>query len=288
MRRAYDLDDSLTVGIFVATPSIGDAFTKAYVLNNHVFFSFLEHLIYSATGSKAEITMRLLPTLFAAGAVGLLAGLLARRWGWIAGVAAAAVLATNPMFADVGSQVRGYSFIVLLTVATTAILLHAIEQDDTSAQLRVAYALLAALGVATHLYMLVVIGVHVVLAVANRRVWRAWIPAWLGSLLGLAAFVYVWRDMRETADNLGRRFRGGFPVDLGVALLGGTVVASILLVVIVGPVLWRARAARRSCGSARSELVRRSLPSGSSDRSTCTRGSSSGWCRSRRSAWPPP
>ena len=64
--RAYDLDDSLTVGVFVATPSISDAFTQAYVLNNHVFFSFLEHLVYTSTGSQSEPVMRMLPIVFAA------------------------------------------------------------------------------------------------------------------------------------------------------------------------------------------------------------------------------
>jgi len=109
---------------------------------------------------------------------------------------------------------------------------------------RVLYGLLAAVGVATHLYMLVIVGVHVVLATANRRVQRAWVPAWLASLLGLAAYAWIWRDMRETADTLGRRFRGGFPLDLGVELLGGSVLAALLTLAIVVPVLWRARGSR--------------------------------------------
>jgi hypothetical protein len=242
--RAYDLDDSLTVGIFVATPDVTDAFTQAYVLNNHVFFSFLDHLVYTATGSQAEITMRLLPIVFAAAAVGLLAGLLTRRLGWVAGASAAAVLATNPMYADVGSQVRGYSLVVLLTIATSALLLDAIRHDRATTGGRVLYAVLAAIGAATHLYMLVVIGVHVITATVNRKVQRAWIPAWLASLLGLAVYSWVWRDMRETADSLGRRFRGGFPLDLGVAVLGGSVLAALLTLAIVLPVLWRARHSR--------------------------------------------
>jgi hypothetical protein len=89
--------------------------------------------------------------------------------------------------------------------------------------------------------MLVVVGVHMVLATRNRKVWQAWIPAWLAAALGLAAYMFIWRDMRATADAVGRRFRGGFPVDLGGALLGGSVVAAALLLVIVAPVLWRAR-----------------------------------------------
>jgi hypothetical protein len=241
INRAYDLDESLTVGLFVATSDVGDAFTESYVLNNHVFFSFLDHLVHAVTGSQGEPVMRALPMLFAAASVGLLAYLLARVLGTLAAGAGAAVLATNPTFADVGSQVRGYSLVVLLTVATTAILLHAIRTEEVTTGRRAAYAVLAALGVATHLYMLVVVGVHVALASVNRRIWQSWVPAWLAAALGVAAYAFIWRDMRATADAVGRRFRGGFPVDLGGALLGGSIVAAVLLVVIVGPVVWRAR-----------------------------------------------
>jgi hypothetical protein len=243
INRSYDLDESLTVGLFVATPDLGDAFTEAYVLNNHVLLSFLDHLVYTVTGSHGEPAMRTLPVLFAAGAVGLLAFLLARRLGVLAAAAGALVLATNPTFADVGSQVRGYSLVVLLTIATTTLLLEALADGDATVERRVTYAILAALGVATHLYMLVVVGVHVVLATTRRKVWQAWVPAWLAAALGLAAYMFLWRDMRATAEAVGRRFRGGFPVDLGGALLGGSIVAAVLLLVVVGPVVWRARRA---------------------------------------------
>src|ERR1700681_1808524 len=52
-RRAYDLDSSITVGFFVATKSPWDAFTQSFTLTNHVFFSFLDHLVYSVTGSRS-------------------------------------------------------------------------------------------------------------------------------------------------------------------------------------------------------------------------------------------
>src|SRR5512132_1904720 len=94
--RGYDLDSSLTVGVFVATRSLRDAFTRAFVLNNHVFFSFLDHLVYSATGSQSETTLRLLPIVFTALAVALATGLLSRRFGAVPALAGALVFATNP------------------------------------------------------------------------------------------------------------------------------------------------------------------------------------------------
>jgi hypothetical protein len=244
INRAYELDESLSVGLFIATPDIGDAFTRSppyYVTNNHVFFSFLDHLVYSAGGSDREAVLRVLPMLFVAASVALLAYLLARHFGPLAAAAGAAVLATNPTFAAVGSQVRGYGLVVLLAVATSAILLDAIREEAPTGGRRAAYAVLAALGIATHLYMLLVVAVHVVLASGRRRVWEAWIPAWLASALGLAAYAAVWRGMRAAADESGRNFRLEFPADLAGMLLGGSIVAAVLLIVLVGPVVWRAR-----------------------------------------------
>jgi hypothetical protein len=241
--RSYDLDESPTVGLFVATPSIGDAFTRAFVLNNHVFFSFLEHLVYTATGSQSELVMRTLPITFAAASVGVLAFLLTERWGVRAAVSAAAVLTTNPMFADAGSQVRGYSLLMLCTIVSTALIVAAVRRGEVGVANRVIYALVIAVGLATHLYMLVVVAIHGILSLANRSVTRRWIAPWLGGIgLGAVAYVRVWRPMRETRTfTLGRWFRPEFPLDLLVALLGGTVLATVLIAVLVGPELWRAR-----------------------------------------------
>lgn len=242
LSRSYDLDESLTIGAFVATPSISDAFTQAYVLNNHVFFSFLEHLVYSASGSRSEPAMRLLPIVFAAVSVGLLTFLMAQRWGAVSGVAGAALLATNPMFADVGSQVRGYSLLMLCTIASTALIVGAVRRGEASTGIRVLYAVIIAIGIATHLYMLVVVAIHGVLSLANRRVTRSWLLAWLGgAVIGGAAYSRVWRSMRATTDELGRNFRPMFPRDLLVALLGGTVLAAVLVAALVVPALWEAR-----------------------------------------------
>lgn len=240
--RAYDLDDSLTIGVFVATPSISDAFTKAYVLNNHVFFSFLEHLVYTSTGSHSEPVMRMLPTVFAAVSVGVLAYLLTERWGVVAGVSGAAVMATNPMFADVGTQVRGYSLLMLCTIVSTALVISAVRRGGASTAIRLVYALVIAVGVATHLYMLVVVAIHGFLTLADRRVTRSWIVPWLGGIvIGSAAYVRVWRPMRQTADELGRNFRPVFPRDLSYALLGGSALAVVLVAILVLPALWNAR-----------------------------------------------
>ncbi len=174
--------------------------------------------------------------------MGVLAFLLTQRFGVRAGVAGAVVLATNPMFADVGSQVRGYSLMMLCTIVSTAIIVGAVRRGGASVGIRVLYGAVIAIGIATHLYMLVVVAIHGVVSLANRRVTRSWLVVWLGGVvIGGAAYSRIWRLMRATADDLGRSFRPVFPRDLLVALLGGTVLATILIAVLVVPALWGAR-----------------------------------------------
>ena len=239
--RGLDFDSGIEVGLFVATRSIGDAFTHAFLLTNQVFFSFLEHLVYSATGSQSGFVLRLLPIAFAAAAVGLVATLLAQRFGMLAGLAGAAVMATNPLFAVEGSQVRGYSLVVLCTVVTTALLLRGVSSPPMSNAARTVYAVAGAVGVATHLYMLVVLAIHVVMSLRSRRLFTSLVVPWLGALIGLAAYVKIIRPMRLATQITGRTFQPTFPRDLGVELLGGGVVVTIIMLAFVATAGWRSR-----------------------------------------------
>src|SRR5687768_2711489 len=80
--RAFNLDAAATVANFVVTPSLLDPFTEQIVYNNHVLFSFVDHLVYSATGSSDEAVLRALPIVAAGLALGVLARELAPRFGW--------------------------------------------------------------------------------------------------------------------------------------------------------------------------------------------------------------
>ena len=117
--------------------------------------------------------------------------------------------------------------------------------------------------------MLVVVAIHGLLTLADRHVTRSWIVPWLGGIvIGSAAYVRVWRPMRETADELGRNFRPVFPRDLGYALLGGSLLAVILVAILVLPPMWKSRAGTGWCSSVRSPCCSRSWGSGSSARSS--------------------
>ena len=116
--RNYDYDSSETVGTFVATRSLLDPFRRQDVFNNHPLLSFVDHLVYSA-GLHGPTALRVLPVLFAAGAVALVAGWATRCWGALAGTCAGAMLAANPLFAFSSRGVRGYSLVTLSAVAST-------------------------------------------------------------------------------------------------------------------------------------------------------------------------
>jgi hypothetical protein len=238
--RSYDLDSGLTVAHFVATPSIGDAFTRTFLFTNQVFFSFLDHLVYSATGSKSEVVMRLLPIAFSAAAVGLLA-LLAAPFGRVPALAGAAVLASNPMFAFNGSQVRGYSLVVLCAIAATSILLRCLSTPKLSTGTRIAYAVAGAVGVATHLYMLVVLAIHAVIGLRSPRRAAQLVVPWVTALLGLSAYIAIAHNMRIVTKVNGRVFQPPFPRDLAIEILGGGVAAAVVLLAVALPAAWRAR-----------------------------------------------
>src|SRR5258708_8222205 len=117
--RSFGSDGAATFATFVATPSLWDAFPIHSVLptvpiklvasNDHVLLSFLGHLIYSLTGSRAEVVYRLLPAVAAGGTVGLSTVVLARRFGIGAGVCAGLFIATHPLFVENRRATRAFS-----------------------------------------------------------------------------------------------------------------------------------------------------------------------------------
>lgn len=215
--RAFGYDASVTVGSFVRTPSLLDPFRRQVVYNNHVGFSFLEHVISSATGSTDERLLRLLPILCGAACVGLVvAELAARTTTWIA-LTAGALLATNPLFTGAATEVRGYSLLCLCAVASTIVLLRSERSDSTGRG--VLYVVCVAIGLATHLYMLFVVAGHVTWIVARRELSWRWSARWVaGAALGGCAYLGIVSAMRSAGR--GSVFAPGFGPDLVRAMLG--------------------------------------------------------------------
>jgi predicted membrane-bound mannosyltransferase len=225
--RAYDYDSSETVGSFIATRSLLDPFRRQLQFKNHPFFSFVDHLVYSA-GGHSPSALRAAPIVFGALTVGIVAYWASRRWGLTAGVAAAAVLAANPMFAELSRSVRGYSLLALCAVVSTLLLGRLL--DEPRRGLTIIYELVVAVAVATHLYALLLVVGHVAIVVARRKFDAEWAAVWFSALLfGLSAYAAIASRMLGSASNEHGLFQPGFPAAAARALLGSSALAVALL-----------------------------------------------------------
>lgn len=153
-RSWYDYDSSETVGSFIATPSLLDPFRRQLVYNNHPLFSFLDHLVYSA-GGRGALDLRILPILFCAAVVGIVVGWCARHWGIVAAATAGLVLGANSSFAELSRSVRGYSLLCLSAVVSTLLLDRLLTKPRRL--LSASYIVAVAAGIATHVFMLLVL-----------------------------------------------------------------------------------------------------------------------------------
>jgi hypothetical protein len=235
-RRSYGYDAAATFANFIATPSLLDAFAvhsalpsiplKTIASNDHVLLSLISHLIYSTSGSRSEALYRLLPALAAGGVVGIMATVLSRRFGLMAGISAALYIATDPLFVDNSRDLRGYSLAALCAVLATLLL-----ADERRTRLRLlAYGLLMGLAIAAHVFAIVVLAGHFAW-IATRRSIPALIqliPAWLvAAMIGIAANANIeYMELVQHGFPPGL-FNPTFPRDLVLFLLGAPVVVTL-------------------------------------------------------------
>jgi hypothetical protein len=260
--RAYSYDASITVGRFVTSPSILDPFHRHDLFNNHVAFSFLDHLVYSLTGSSDERVLRFLPCLAAALAVGLIAYECSRRLGVLAGACAGVLLAISPMMLNDGREVRGYSLVVLSAVVAT-IAFFRLREFGMTRTLSIIYIVALAVGIATNIYTGMVLVVHAAIVVATGRQVRDWIWLWVLAVVGgvlpaSRVLLYMYHD----AVSRPRVFQADFPAQLIQVLLGdsnegfaqqplrGSVLIALAPVAVIGFVLlMRDRRAQAALGA---------------------------------------
>ena len=268
--RSFGYDAAATFGNFVATPNLIDAFAvhsampsmplKSIASNDHVFLSLISHVIYSLTGSRSEVVYRLVPALAAGGTVGVSAAVLARRVGLLAGACAGLFIATNPMFVENSRDLRGYSLAALLALLSTLVLLASPRSGEVGARSAsggesrssswtrgrlVTYALLLGLAIATHVFALVVLGVHVVWIAVRRsrpdlkRLTAAWVAA---LAIGVAANANI--EIMEFVQHgfPSSMFNPAFPLYLVLFLVGAPAVLPMgLWLSTAGLGLWAAR-----------------------------------------------
>ena len=227
--RAYGLDASVTVHRFVATPSLLDPLREQLVYNNHVLFSFVEHIVYSVTSSADEWVLRIVPIAASALAAGVLAWAVARRLGWLAGGTAALVVAVSPTLVLTGRDVRGYSLLLLACVLSTVLLFELRRVPAPGRLIAAGYVAALAAGIATHLYGLAMLPVHAAIVWPRGRAELGrWLMRWAAATaLGLVAYAGVAGTMLDA--NTGRQFRPHFPIDLVREMLGGSLLTALLL-----------------------------------------------------------
>ena len=269
--RSFGYDAAATFGNFVATPNLIDAFAvhsavptmplKSIASNDHVFLSLISHVIYSLTGSRSEVVYRLVPALAAGGTVGVSAAVLARRFGMLAGACAGVFIATNPLFVENSRDLRGYSLAALLALLATLVLFASPPRGEAGARSRapggesqssswtrgrlVAYALLLGLAIATHVFVIVVLAVHVVWIALRRS--RADIkrlaPAWIVAFaIGVAANANI--EIMEFVQHgfPPSLFNPAFPLYLVLFLMGAPAVLPLgMWLSTAGLGLWAAR-----------------------------------------------
>lgn len=231
--RSYNYDESVTVGFFVDAEALA-GFTQQRVANNHPLFSVLEQVIWRL-GAQTELAMRLLPAGCTAATVAAIAWWTGRRWGPSAAVAAALVLLTNPMFVSYGQQVRGYSLFVLAAAISTIALIE-IESRPADDQVRyggASYVIAAAVGLATHLYMLPVLAGHFLLVVTRQHFSLVWLRRWgVVGAVGAVAYMGAMPERRPGS------FRPGLPWETTTELLGGTPASIAILGLASLAALW--------------------------------------------------
>jgi hypothetical protein len=233
--RALDYDGSVTTGLFVKHGSLLDVFRSVYAYNNQPYFSFVEHIVWSS-GGRSEAWLRLVPVLAAAAVVGLLTAWSTARWGVVAGIAAGATLAANPMFAMLSRSVRGYSLMVLGCTVATLIFADARERPESlTAARRVGYTIALGVAVGTQFYAVLVLGAHIAVLVAERRFDRAWRRR-IAAAVGIGALPYLGMANALVVTSRARKgtFLASFPTDAAREVLGHDAVAVVVFGALAG------------------------------------------------------
>lgn len=244
--RSLDFDSAQTVGMFIRQGPPWSAFLSQAAFNNHPLFSFLEQLVRLVTGRTDAATMRVLPILFGALAVGVLTWFVARRHGLLAGLVAGSLLATNPTFLSLSRAVRGYSLLVLCAIVATVLV--AEDRPGRSRWNDLAYVAVAGMGLATHLYMLPVIAAHLGAVIARRRLDARWRFRFGGTaLVAVLAYAGMAASMLDTMGGYARVLKTDLPWDVAVMATGGgwaSFAAAPLVLAGAVVLLRRSRAAR--------------------------------------------
>ncbi len=132
--------------------------------------------------------------------VALLGWWCANRFGLFPAAAAAAVVASNPPYADLSREVRGYSLLALCAVAATIAFERLVATPTRRAG--TIYVLSLAIGIGTHLYGVLLIPLNAAVILARRELTGAWLARWtMAATVGVLPYVRLagamWTNRRQ-------------------------------------------------------------------------------------------
>jgi hypothetical protein len=219
----------------------------------------LDHLIYTGFHTSWEPAMRAIPILALAVAAALLAYEASRWWGTVAGLAAGAILATNPLVFYNGRAVRGYSLLLAMAIASSLVLIRMSRRGPISTWWGPAYVVLAAVGLMAHLYMLMVLGLQLVAGLSVPRLRDRRVPI-LAVVAGLIGMIVQYTPLVAPVPpaHQGRVFQPSFPASVLRDVLGISLVAiavALVLIAVGAPTWWRRRPIPYLCLAAAGELA---------------------------------
>ncbi len=252
MTRGFGYDELWSAVEFIGAESTWQTVSSFREYNNHVFYS-LSARASSALFGRAEWALRLPALLFGLATVPAL--WLAARWrfGAVPAIGAAFGIATSAIHVGFSASARGYTGLVLLSLVSSALFLRWLR-DGASRSLVVGYVAASVLGIYTHLYAAVVVGVQVllllVLARAGRlragRLFAVWCAfATIGFLSALCYAPVLRQILNNLAGGPASAFRPLLPLDV-LAYLAGYAEQAVGLFLAAAVVAGWAWCARRS------------------------------------------
>jgi hypothetical protein len=171
--------DEILMQVKYGSLSFGEVVTTYDSQNQHVLYTLLAQLAVGLVGDGAW-ALRLPAVLFGIASVGALYLFAREMVPAREALSSAALIAVSYHHVWFSQNARGYSGVLFWTLLSSWLLIRALREGRRP--LWVAYALAAALGAATHLTMLFVIGGHVAIYAAELRTRRA--TRWDGALIG--------------------------------------------------------------------------------------------------------
>ncbi len=190
---AFDCDELYAIRIQgFSLKSIASIVGRAAFHEPHPPLGYLLYLPWISLFGTSEAAVRSLPLLLGVASIALI-GFLGRRIGGTGvGLAAAALLATNPLHIAFSQEARSYALAVLLVIAAHLFFLRSL--GEPSARNRIVYALLIAAAAYTHYFAVLAVLAHGLIALwllltGDEDSRRAARPTLLAFGCGMATFI---------------------------------------------------------------------------------------------------